>query len=321
MILFYFLAVFDYSITAGADAAYDDNVFDYAPKYLEEFMNQINPERFPFETYDDLKTKLSLNLLVRNKFIDRRTTTVSLELSNSNYLTNHAKDYSLFTAGIRQSFDKFAVKFEYLFMPRYLIRYYQDPQGTAYIGCEFAEHLWSLKCTFWLASATHISAAFKREIDNYIENFDPYDSEAYRLGIESGFELLDFLEPSMSYEFKDSKTRGPTPDISYLQHGLQAGILFRLKFPPMSKINVEYHLDYRIFTTELPPLLDSPHSGRMDLKNWFGVSWAFPVLTSLDLSLGYDYEFRNSYSDIYSNIAELKNYRKWMVSGGLRFEY
>lgn len=315
------ISIFDYSIKAGVGFSYNDNIFEYSQKYLEEFMQQISPERFPFETYDDLVTDIKFYLLLRNKFLKNRTTTFNFGINSDNYLINQQRGYQIFETGMRQSFGKFAIKFEYLFMPRYLIRYYRDPIGNEYIGCKFTEHLLMLKCSLSLSPIISFSIILKKEDDDYIANFDMYDSEAKRIEIQGDFILGRFFEPSIDYEYKDSQAKGPVPDISYIQHVIGLNSLMRLSFPKFSKVAFGYQLKYRTYTTEVSPLIDTPHSGRLDVGNSFGGNWQFPVFTGLDFVLGYSYEFRNSYSNVYEDIGEYKNYRKWVIKSELEFQY
>ncbi|MGB9720978.1 MAG: hypothetical protein ACPL28_05810 [bacterium] len=318
-IILVLFTTFDYSINANLHFVYDDNIFEYSKKYLEEFINRINPERFPFETYDDLYTNYRFVMLIRNKFIGQHTTTFNLNFTGYNYFTNQQKDYFIISTGIRQSLGKLSTKFEYLIMPDYLIRYYRDPLGTKYIGCEFTEHLFTLKTNLQL-NQLDFGAVFGFEIDDYIENFDIYDSKAIRLGpfFDLSSRLIDFR---FNYEFKSSDAKGPIPDISYAQHRFGLSPTLKMALPKFSKLKFEYQLKYRTFTTEVSPILDTPHSGRVDIAHEFRGDYEFPVFTNLYISFDYAYEFRKSYSDVYTDIGEYKNYNKWMAGFGLEFLY
>ncbi|MEO0184382.1 MAG: hypothetical protein ABIL20_01085, partial [candidate division WOR-3 bacterium] len=275
-IVLFLFTTFDYSISTNLDFAYDDNIFEYSKKYLEEFTKAVNPERFPFETYDDLYANFGLDLLIRNKFIGQHTTTFSFSFTGYNYFVNRQKNYSIISTGMRQSFGKVAVRFGYLIMPGYLIRYYRDPLGTDYIGCEFTENLFTLKTNLKL-NPIDFGAVIGYEFDDYIENFDIYDSKAIRLGPSFDFSLSRSFNFKINYEFKSSHAKGPVPDISYVQHRFGAQPTFRMNFPKFSEIVLEYQLKYRIFTTEVSPILDSPHSGRLDITHRFRTDYRFPI--------------------------------------------
>ncbi len=319
-ILLFLFTTFDYSIKTNLDFAYDDNIFEYSQKYLEEFIKGVNPERFPFETYDDLYTNYGLDLLIRNKFIGQHTTTFNFSFTGYNYFVNSQKNYSVISTGIRQSFGDFAIRFGYLIMPGYLIRYYRDPLGTKYIGCEFTEHLFTIKTNLKLSSLD-LGAVFAYEIDDYIENFNIYDSKAIRIAPFFDFSLFRTVDFKFNYEFKSSDARGPVPDISYAQHRFGLKPNLKMNFPRFSKLGFEYQFKYRIFTTEVSPILDTPHSGRLDITQKLKFSYEFPIFTGLNFSLNYTYEFRISQSEVYQDIGDYKNYNKWSAGCGLEFFY
>ncbi len=323
MIIFiiYLLFAFDHSVKSQIDFVYDYNIFEYSKKSLEDFIQQIHPERFPFETYDDFYIHYNLQLLIRNKFFRNHNTTINFSFSGYNYIVNEQKDYTIFTTGLRQSFGGWSVKFEYLFRPHYLIRYYRAPQNSRYIGCKFSEQFGSLKLSFIPAKRFDLSFIVGYEIDDYIKEFDVYDARALRVGFSLEFGLNRFFKPEIDYEFKSSAARGPVPDISYSQHKLWIKTELCTGLPGFSKWKFGYQMSHRIYTTEVSPILDSPHSGRLDIVNNFRIAWEFPVFSGLYLSLGYSYEFRRSHSDVYPDIGDYKNYDKWMVGCGLEFVY
>ena len=113
MIVLLLITFWDYSYVLDVDFSYNDNVYAYSQAYIDDFLNQVRPYRFPFEAYDDLVTGVDFRLLVRNKFLGQRTTTLSLDLNSDNYLVNNQKNYQKYTFGLRQSFGKYAVKLSY----------------------------------------------------------------------------------------------------------------------------------------------------------------------------------------------------------------
>ncbi len=320
-ILFFVLAAFDYSLKANVSLTYDDNIFSYSKKHLEEFIQNLNPAKYPFKTYDDMSADYGLQILLRNRFFASRTTTINLNFTSHNFIINKQKDYLVFVAGLRQSLGNWALKFEYLFLPSYLIRYYRDPSGTAYIGCEFSEHLLTIKVSSNINKNTMLTTTLGYEIDDYIDNFDVYDSKAIRAEPAFSHKFSRVFEVATKYEYKNSRARGPVPDISYQQHSVRVGLNTYLPFVKLSQFGTQYQIRYRAFSTELSPIIDSPHSGRQDFTHNFSADLRLPVFTSLYYFLGYSYELRNSYSEVYEDIAELKNYNKWVLKNGLEFRY
>lgn len=320
IILFLFLT-FDYSLNSGIEFIYDDNIFAYSQRYLDEFIHGLYPERFPFETYDDLCMGSYLQLLLKKKSFFGHKATINFNFKGYNYLVNNQKDYIIISTGIRQSFGNWSLRFKYLILPGYLIRYYKDPQGTEYLGCKFSEHLFSFIIDIMPKRKLSFSLNSNYEIDDYITNFDVYDSKAIRAGFVFEISSLRILKYTLCYEFKSSKAKGPIPDISFIQHELEFGLTLTPGFPKFSEIGVEYLLRNRFYTTEVSPLIDSPHSGRHDITQRFNLYLKFPIFPSLYVNWEYIYEFRRAHSDVYPQIGDYKDYNKWMAKGGLKFEY
>ena len=109
-LLILFISVWDYSYDVKVDFSYDNNIFSYSDEYIDDFLNQIRPYRFPFETYDDLISNAQMRFLLRNKFFSKKTTTFNLYIGINHYLVNHQKDYQKIGCGIRQSLGKYALK-------------------------------------------------------------------------------------------------------------------------------------------------------------------------------------------------------------------
>ncbi len=320
-ILWFVFTAFDYSLKANFCFSYDDNIFSYSKQHLEEFIQNLNPAKYPFKTYDDMSADYGLQLLLRNKFLGSRTTTINFNFTSHNFIINKQKDYLVFAAGLRQSLGNWALKFAYLFLPSYLIRYYRDPTETAYIGCEFSEHLLTVKASINPSLNSNLTLTLGYEIDDYLDNFDVYDSKALRAEPTFSHKFSRIFEVVTKYEYKSSKAKGPVPDISYQQHSLRVGLNTYVPFVKLSQFSTQYQLSYRAFSTELSPIIDSPHSGRQDFTHNFSADLRLPAFTSLYYIFGYSYEFRNCYSDVYENIAEFKNYNKWMIKNGLEFHY
>jgi len=320
-LLFAFFAGFDYNLEYNCEFAYDDNIYEYSVRDLDEFTNRIRPDRFPFETYDDLVTRQDCQLLLRTRTIANRTTTINLRAATTNHAVNRQKDYQTLNAGVRQSFGKIALKCDYLHIPRYLIKYYPDPVSAGYAECAFSEHLLALKTSFLPSEriALHVRAA--REWDNYMPDFRVYDTQAWRVGADLDLAVNPRYEPAFGYEFKDALARGPNPDLSYRQHSGSIENLFNLRFPRLAKLSLDYKIDYRIYTTDLPPVADTPHSGRTDFTHQFTFYGLIPILRFLDITGAYHYELRRASSPTYPEIGVIKNYDKYQLSGGIRFRY
>jgi hypothetical protein len=315
------IAGFDYNLEYSGAIAYDNNIWEYSPQSLDDFTRRVRPYRFPFETYDDLATRHDIGLIFRTRSILERTTTLNFRAVASSHLINREKDHQTFETGLRQSLGKFALKIDYLYLPRYLIKYYPDPVTAEYTQCAFTEHLLGFKSSLLAVARAVFHLRVSREWDNYVPAFRIYDTQAWRIGAELDLSVNRLYEPSISYEFKDALARGPVPDLSYRQHSGSIKNFFNLRFPRLAKLSLDYRVDYRIYTTDLPPDQDTPHSGRVDATHRLALDVSMPLVGFLGLTAGYDYEFRRASSPNYPEIGAVKDYDKYLLSGGIKFHY
>jgi hypothetical protein len=173
-IIILLIAVWDYSYNFATDVTYDNNIFSYSSEYIDDFMNQVGPYRFPFETYDDLITSGKLNLFLRNKFFNKRTTTFNIGVKINHYLINNQKDYQRINIGLRQSFGKIAAKVSYQIIPK--LSFSPKPSVLFYVQ-------------------------YKRRWDDYIPEFDIYDANGHILSIDSEIKLNKRITLSLGYAF------------------------------------------------------------------------------------------------------------------------
>lgn len=329
-ILILLIAVWDYSYNFAADVTYDNNIFSYSSEYIDDFMNQVGPYRFPFETYDDLLTSCKLNLLLRNKFFGKRTTTFNFGIKINHYLINNQKDYQRINIGLRQSFGKFAVKVSYQIIPNYLIRYYRNPQGssTDYIGCEAKYQTVSGKLSFNPKPTVLFYLQYKRRWEDYIPEFDIYDSNGHILGIDSEIQLNKRIVLSLGYAFRSSEADSseiPTtndesvPDGSYYQHSVKGNLTFQFKFLLPTRLNLHYNYNFRNFTTTFAD--DAMHFGRQDHIHNITAGTEFRIFTRMFLEISYLRQLRNATSEILPGIDTIKDYNKYRISAGLHFYY
>ncbi len=329
-IIFFFIAVWDYSYNFAADVTYDNNIFSYSSEYIDDFMNQVGPYRFPFETYDDLITSGKLNLLLRNKFFGKRTTTFNIGIRINHYLTNNQKDYQRIDIGLRQSFGKIAAKVSYQIIPNYLIRYYRNPQGssTDYIGCETKYQTVSGKLSFSPKPSVLFYVQYKRRWDDYIPEFDIYDANGHILGIDSEIQLTKRIVLSFGYVYRSFQTDSSAilttpdesvPDGSYYQHSVKGNLTFQFKFLLPTRLNLHYNYNFRNYTTTFAD--DAMHFGRQDHVHKITASTEFRIFTRMFLEISYLRQLRNATSEILPGIDTIKDYNKYRISAGLHFHY
>jgi len=329
-ILILLVSVWDYSYGVDMDFSYDSNIFSYSEEYINDFMNQVKPYRFPFETYDDLISNAQLNFLLRNKFFNKKTTTFDLNIEINHYLNNQQKDFQNIGAGVRQSFGKYAFKISYHVIPQYLIRYYRNPQGTStdYIGCDVRHQLLSGKISFIPTSILTLNILYGHGRDDYVSNFDLYDAHYHILDVNSVFALGKRIACFLGYEFKtlqndstsiSTNSVESTPEGSYYQHSLGGYITLAAKFLLPIQLKIAYDFDLRDYSTT--SYTDSLHFGRQDYVNKFNTDAEFKVFTGMMIGFSYAMQWRDATSNIALDISRIKDYNKYKFGARIAFYY
>ncbi|MDH5185848.1 MAG: hypothetical protein OEW70_02150 [candidate division WOR-3 bacterium] len=308
-------------ITFEADIrfTYDDNIFLYSEKNLKEFQRSVRPYRFPFETYDDFITTLTGALKIRPRLIRRKTSIISLRYRLHHYAVNPVKSYQFFSINLAQNLIKtVGVEAGYLFLPKYLIRYYKDPltqtSPPTYIGCEFAEHLLSTGINYRIKNKISLNPFYKFELDDYNRNFDHYDTKAHRFGLEASYSFIrQIIKLSGKFEYKIARAQGPVPDISYDQWAWFVGLklnpwTFLRRFRGLS-FTVNYGQEQRDFVTSNPSSIDPFHTGREDKIQNFGFGVDIPLTRIISIDLSYGFEKRNVSSPYKEEIDDIKDYK------------
>lgn len=330
MILLLLIATWDYSYDFGVAAAYDNNVYAYSDEYIDDFLNGVNAYRFPFETYDDLVTTADLDFLLRNKLFGTRTTTFSFGMAARHYLINRGKDFTRFNFGLRQSFGRYAIKLNYRVIPRFLIRYYQNPQNTStnYIGCKATYHTLSGKLSVLTIKNIRIHLTYSHRWDDYIEEFNRYDADGHIMSFQLEKKLSRYFDFRFGYNYRISNADSAdvissgaelTPDGSYYQHSLYADLIFQTVVILPTLFEGSYGYDYRSYTTSSNA--DSLHFGRQDHRHKFTFTTHSRILTGLQLKLLFTWQWRDAMSEIYPGIDRIKDYEKYSVGGGLELYY
>ncbi|UCG29705.1 MAG: hypothetical protein JSV53_09400 [candidate division WOR-3 bacterium] len=330
MIIFLLFSFWDYSYDLDVDFNYDNNVYAYSQEYIDDFINGVRQYRFPFETYDDLITSFDFTLLVRNKFIDKRTTTFSIDLNTDNYLLNRQKNYQRYTFGIRQSFGRYAVKLSYQVIPGYLIRYYRDPYdgSTDYIGCEVTYHTARGKISFMTLHDITLIAGYAHRWDNYIPEFNRYDASGHVVSFGLEKMLRKRIDFAFGYEFRNSYTDSAdastsgvdiTPDGSFYQHTLSGNLSVQMVAVLPTTMKLSYNYSFRSYETSTGE--DSLHFGRIDHRHRIMLGIYPRLITGLRLKLTLMRQWRRATSEVLSDINSIKDYTRYRAGAGFEFYY
>jgi hypothetical protein len=295
---------------------YNDNIFLFSDAYINDFKNQINAYRFPFSTYDDLITNINLSLRIPYS----RTSNISLYYKQYLYALNSEKSYQIVSTTINQRISKpVNLKASYLYLPRYLIRYYRDPLGssTKYIGCTFTEHLFTIGFDYSIKNVK-LSPFVRYEIDNYKKNFNFYNSKAIRFGADVNWTISKIMAINLRFESKQNKAKGPIPDISYNDNN--GSVQFETRIPNYEKLGLNLGADYskRSFTTLNSATIDPYHKDRIDGKFSFLGSLIYRFSNKLQVILDYEHEIRKVSSTSLIYIEDIKDYTNRRLSLGFK---
>lgn len=298
---------------------YDDNIYLYSKEYLSDFQNQVRAYRFPINTYDDLVT--NLNLTLRVPFYLKSN--IYIYYKQYLYTVNPEKSYQIISTSINKPLTKsLNLKVGYLYLPRYLIRYYRNPLGpkSQYIGCTFSEALFTLGIDYSYKKLK-LSPFTRYEIDNYKKNFNFYNSNALRLGTSITLQPNKFLRLDLEVERKMNSAKGPIPDISYNEDSYT--LLLNTTLPKFKKLGFEVEGNYenRNFTTKNSFEIDPFHKDRKDTK--YGISFGCNYKFSKNLQIGAEYmrETRKVTTPypIEIDIEEIKNYNNNKITLSVKF--
>lgn len=308
------------NFAADIQFTYDDNIFLYSENDLKDFQRSIRPYRFPFETSDDFITILTGSIKLRQRLFNQKPSIFSLLYRQHVYSVNRVKSYQFFSLKINQYVTKpLTIEIGYLFLPKYLIRYYKDPTGQTsppdYIGCEFAEHLFSLELIYKFIKKVTFTPFYKFEIDNYISKFNYYDTKAHRLGLNGNFRLQPIISLRGKFEYKIAQAEGPVPDISYDQLAWSIGLQFGKKL----KVIANYGQERRDFVTDNLPDIDPFHFGRVDKTRNLKFSLEIPLTRAIWVDANYEFEKRDVTSPYKETIDEVKDYQKNRFGLGINF--
>ncbi|OGC43094.1 hypothetical protein A2Y85_02380 [candidate division WOR-3 bacterium RBG_13_43_14] len=328
LIIIALISFWDHSCETNAGIAYNNNIFAYSNEYIQDFMDQVRPYRFPFETYDDLELSQNISLLLRNKLINKHTTTFSIRSRIRHFLINKQKDYLSANLGIRQSFGKWAVKISYDLLPYYLIRYYRDPNGTGtdYAGCRVDYHEITGKVSISPSDKINFHFYYSRIDEKYHNPFAIYDAANNSGAVQLEQQVSPYLDLKLSYTFRASRTDTigidsieDSPDASYDQHCPMLDIVYRRQMLLPVEIAIRYAYKFRNHLSDIPT--DLLHFGRQDHIHDLNTSISFRLRTGMKFKCSFEQTWRNTTSTINNSIGQIKNYSQTKIDGALILYY
>ncbi|MCK4595252.1 hypothetical protein KAT73_00595 [candidate division WOR-3 bacterium] len=307
--LFVIIILQGFYINLETQISYEDNIFHYSDEHINDYKQGVNLYRYPFYSIDDAisTTKVSL----KNRF---KGTTLNLHLTNHHFFMNKEKSYILFNINLwRRLFNNAFVQVGLKYIPSYLIRYMYGDNSQNYVPCEYKQSIVQIR-TGYNIDLFSLSGYIERQLDDYYEHFDYYDTKAWRFGLKLHLKSIYDFSPSFSYRFKSAVAKEEDPDISYREHR------FRIKLSKKiirTNFDVSYDFSRRGYTTEI----DLYHKERVDTGHSLSFGFKRPVTNRIYITASYLVRMRCVSSPYVLNIDEEKDFNLNSFDLGLGVRY
>jgi hypothetical protein len=320
--------------------AYDNNIYKYSQNEIDKFVNNIEPYRYPIETYDDLITTMQIHAKIRGEIIKNNSSTLNLRIRGNLFYKNKEKNYESYSLSIWQKAGKNGhILLRYLFLPEFLIRHYADfdiesPYSYPYFAeCTFTKHDARVEGGYTFFRSTDISLFFAHEIDDYIDNFDEYDTKKNTFGVSLSRPFGAIFTPTARYSFSravaeavdepgEVRAMSDDSDISNDEDEVVFATDFDFTKTVPFLLQADLEFTRRVYTTDKPILVDPYHAGREDKKIFLRFQTSFVPTERISLDVGYLFETKSVYSPYNVElIEEVKNYNKSTVYTNIQISY
>ncbi len=330
----------------GLATTYDDNILKYSEKYLDRFMEGLEPGRFQWiDTYDDLIINPSIEGIYTFNIFKKVKTKINASISPKFYVVNEHKNWYNWGIGIQQYITKKAsVKILYSYIPNFYVRHFRDEQWTDVIGYndpdaftpyEFSKDNFGIYAqnTFFKRTRVRLSLYHARYYHN--KSYTEYDSKDWYYGINLYQGIGKKVRISAGYQFVTSDAKGYDasvetpettngPDATFEEDRFTFGVLWYL--PKVKKrshnLDVDFAMLYRYYSSSYSPLVDPLHVGRVDHNYRVFVTYNITIMEPLKLSLFYNWLMRDTETTAKINatyVSNEKDYRQDQI--GLKLVY
>jgi len=321
--------------------AYDDNIFKYAEQDIDKFINNIEPYRYPIETYDDFITTILFHAKIRRHIFGSNATTFNAKIRGNLYYLNKEKDYGSFSFSVWQKTGKRGhILSKYLFIPRYFVRYYPDfdiitPYEYPYFAdCFFQKHAFLLEGGYKVIGDAELAISLSTETHNYNDSFNEYDTRKYSIGFSARIPFRKIVHTGFSYSFSTADAKGvdepgeakemsDDSDISHDEDKIKVSCDIDLSENNKPFLfQSAFEVTRRLYTTDKPILVDPTHAGREDIKTIIRLGFSFIPSNRLQFTIGYIYEMKDVSTPYDLNeIEEIKNYSQNQYLTSITFSY
>lgn len=307
-------------IRIGLELQYDDNVFQYSDKDLNNFKN--GPAKFgTLNSPKDLLwiPSLKASYRIRHKLDTRMTFQIEPKFHQQNTIRN----YQVYTARIEQELPwRSELGLRYLLVPRFFLRPLADPpnQSIIYNNADFTLQTIKLSFdkTFKKGFNAEVLGVYEKK--DYNPDFDERDTTVISGGVKLRLSPNRTFKVTLGTDYEQGTAKGENDasinsDISYTQ--------WSAYIKPSTQLSNQISLDFgytyasKHFTTDLTA--DISHANRDDITQTTEVQFKTRFAKRLDARL--DYERLDKKSNKTGVDVEFASFSENRVIAGFLFEF
>lgn len=303
-----------WELKVSSAPTYDNNILSYSDKYKDRFENNIEPERFHINTFDDLFFDNKINASCAFPLYGKYKTEVAAYFSYKKYLKNNIKDWLYANISVEQPLSKrVRIKAGYNLIPNFYVRHYKDndyvksSDDDEYKPFEFAKDEFFIRCDYLIFKKTEIRVSYSYMRYFYNEYFTEYDSKDHEIGFRISRELHKKLKLRFAYnyrtsgakgydEFFESATNSDDADASFEGETFSLSGSWTLPkiFGKTNKLKFELGYNHDYFRSESTPDYDPLHSGRRDYKAAFSLEYNINLRKNFSIGAIYKLRYRDT---------------------------
>ncbi len=322
----------EFTISAGSDFEYSDNVFQLSNKDKGRFDDGDLVFDY-IESRDDFIMRPDVEFGYKYQG-EGFTLEPSISGTYDYYYRNTDKsNYSTLTklvSDIRLSKDyRLTLAAYYGYYPDNWLRNYRDDETDSYQKFEYDKNLYKFEPYLRMWRKFYVMPYFKYEEYYHNEYFTEYDGDATTMGLGLKYAFNTFYM-KVYYHFRDYECDNlPEGDID--NDADEAGdasyesniyfLEFENKRVAISRHRYirpffSFQYEQRFFQTDG---YDKFHSGREDTKYTVKFGSDFYLFDNLEFKLTYTHIYRNAESDFYEDIADYKEYQEDRFTLGVKY--
>ncbi|MGB9824671.1 MAG: hypothetical protein ACPLN0_00905 [Candidatus Hydrothermia bacterium] len=317
-VIFLLILQFNYRIENNWGFYYNSNIFKMSSQEISEFKTGLYSFKFPYKSLDDLVIDANFKFYLSFLQKAKRSVQLGSNVTVNHFVNNPIKDYISLGSNFDFRISKINLNISTIYLPEHLIRYYRPVNSNTYKPCMFQRKRLSFEITY-TTEKLRWSNQIGYWIDKYNQEFSYYDSRNLGANFALSHKLFEEYMYFLEYSFVNSSAKGPIPDISHTDHRINFDFSFLPGKHRIRRTSFYGSLTYRLYKSENPPQLDYIHAGRYEFYYNVGIKAQIRVSYGIYSTITLERSWRNSYSSVYSDIGNLKNYSAFKIGANFNF--